>query len=103
MWGHRNAARKESTMTAAKTLASVKRAIREPYAWPGGYPLFIVMADGDALSTQSARENWTAIVHSTLTGSRDGWAAAGVEVNWEDGELTCAHSGEAIESAYGES
>lgn len=89
-------------MTAAKTLASVKRALREPYAWPGGYPLFIVMADGEALSCASAREHWAQIVHSTLTRARDGWAAAGAEVNWEDSNLTCAHSGEAIESAYGE-
>ena len=89
-------------MPAAKILASVKRAIREPYAWPGGYPMYIVMSDGEALSTQSARENWASIVHSTLTGSRDGWAAAGAEINWEDNELCCAHSGEAIESAYGE-
>lgn len=86
----------------AAILASVKRAIREPYAWPGGYPLFIVMADGEALSIDSAKANFCAIARSTLQRARDGWAAAGVEVNWEDTDLTCAHSGERIPSAYGE-
>jgi hypothetical protein len=86
---------------AAKTLRAVKQAIREPYAWPGGYPMYIVMADGESLSIAAARENWCSIVHSTINGYRDGWAAYGAEINWES-ELFCAHSGERIESAYGE-
>ncbi len=28
-----------------------------PYAWPGGYPLYFVMADGEALSFAAAKEN----------------------------------------------
>ena len=83
-------------------LRAVKRAIREPYAWPGGYPQYIVMADGEALSVKAARAEWPQIVRSTLQESRDGWAAAGVDTNWEDSTLTCAHTGESIESAYGE-
>ena len=84
------------------TLASIKRALRDKYAWPGGYPLYIVMADGEALSIDAARAEWRNICHSTLHGFRDGWQAAGVDVNWEDTDLTCAHTGAAIESAYGE-
>jgi hypothetical protein len=42
-------------MTNIQTLASVKRALRDVYAWPGGYPLYIVMADGEALSIAAAR------------------------------------------------
>ena len=88
--------------TPAETLRAVKQAIREPYAWPGGYPLYIVMADGEALSIDSARENWRSICHSTINGFRDGWQAYGAAVNWEDSDLICAHSGAKIESAYGE-
>ena len=36
----------KDTMDNIKTLASIKRALRDKYAWPGGYPLYIVMADG---------------------------------------------------------
>jgi hypothetical protein len=89
-------------MTNIKTLASVKRALRDVYAWPGGYPLYVVMADGEALSIAAARAEWRNICHSTLHGLRDGWRAAGVDINWEDSSLYCAHTGEAIQSAYGE-
>jgi hypothetical protein len=88
--------------TAAQTLRAVKEAIRSKYAWPGGYPLYIVMADGEAMSVESARVEWCQIAHSTIRGERDGWAAAGAAINWEDGELYCCHSGERIESAYAE-
>ena len=85
---------------AATILRTVKQAIREPYAWPGGYPLYIVMSDGESLSIAAAREHWRSIVHSTIYGYGDGWAAYGAEINWES-ELYCAHTGERIESAYG--
>ena len=88
--------------TPAKTLASVKNAIREPYAWPGGYPKYVLMADGEALSVGAARENWHQICRSTLRQASDGWQAAGADINWEDPELYCAHSNVRIESAYAE-
>lgn len=87
--------------TAAAALRAVKQAIREPYAWPGGYPIYIVMSDGEPLSVTTARQHWRSIVHSTLNGYGDGWAAYAVDINWES-ELYCAHTGAKIESAYGE-
>lgn len=90
-------------VNACDTLRDVKRAIRDGgYAWPGGYPLYVVMDDGEALSVAAARENWRKIVHETLHGLRGGWRAVGVDINWEDAELYCAHTGERIESAYGD-
>lgn len=89
-------------MSPVETLHQVKRAIRHPYAWPGGYPLYVVMADGEALSCEAARREWRQIVYATLHGLRDGWRALGAEINWEDTALYCAHTGERIESAYGE-
>ena len=85
-----------------RILASVKQAIRDKYAWPGGYPLYILMHDGEALSIAAARDNFRQICQSTIGHHRDGWEAAGVDVNWEDGDLYCAHTGERIEAAYGE-
>ena len=89
-------------MDNIKTLASIKRALREVYAWPGGYPLYIIMGDGEALSIEAARSEWRNICRSTLRGDRDGWQAAGVDINWQDTSLYCAHTGGPIESAYGE-
>lgn len=82
-------------------LSEVKNAIRNPYAWPGGYPKYFIMEDGGALSINSARENFSEIVSSHLLGIKDGWMVAGVDINWEDAELCCDHSNELIESAYG--
>ena len=84
-------------------LKKVKEAIRQPYEWPGGYPLYVVMADGEALSIEAARAEFKLVAHSTLFSCyRNSWMAAGVEVNWDDTELYCAHTSEKIESAYGE-
>ena len=88
--------------TKASVLQSVKHAIRNGYAWPGGYPLYVIMSDGVALSCAAARENWQAIVRSTIQGARDGWCAEGAAINWEDAGLVCDHTGAPIESAYGD-
>ena len=74
-----------------------------PYAWPGGYPVYFLTADGAALSWRAAREERRNI----LTALRDrdntgGWRVIGLEVNWEDPALYCEHTGERIPSAYAE-
>lgn len=74
-----------------------------PYAWPGGYPVYFVTADGLALSFKSAQKN-ADLIRSAIA-DRDntgGWRVAGAEVNWEDAQLYCADTGERIESAYAE-
>ena len=89
------------THTAIDTLRKIKHAIRSGgFARPGGYPMFVVMRDGEALSVAAARAEWCQIVRSTLQDARDGWGAAGVSVNWEDEHLTCAHTGDPIPCAY---
>jgi len=71
-----------------------------PYAWPGGYPLFFITNDGAALSFDVVRENLRSVLDSVANRINDGWRVVAVDVNWEDGELTCDHTGERIESAY---
>lgn len=83
-------------------IVQVKKAAKEQYAWPGGYPLFIVLSDGAALCTACAKKELGLIATATAQNYRDGWKAEGVDVNWEDADLYCDHCSTRIESAYAE-
>lgn len=87
-----------------RSISDFRQAMRNgPYAWPGGYPLYFVTADGAALSFKSAKANRRHILDALR--DRDvhsGWCVIGVDVNWEDPFLFCDASGERIESAYGD-
>ena len=71
-----------------------------PFAWPGGYPVFFVCSDGEALSFQDARENAALICSAIRDRDNTGWRVVAAEINWEDGDLYSAHSGRKIEAAY---
>lgn len=84
-------------------LTQVKTALRNKYAWPGGYPLFLVMDDGAAVSIDAARAQWRDIVAAHLAGDvRTGYTVANIAINWDDADLYCEISGARIESAYAE-
>jgi len=87
-----------------QTVSEFRAAMRQgPYAWPGGYPLFFITEDGDALSFEAVRAERRQVLEAVA--GRDnggGWRVIGLEVNWEDSALVCAHTGKAIQSAYGE-
>lgn len=68
------------------------------HAWPGGYPCALLMKDGEVIDARAARENYRLIRRKT--GSD--WTPVDVFIHWEGEPLFCAHSGRAIESAYGE-
>jgi hypothetical protein len=76
------------------------------YAWPGGYPCALLMADGEVIDAQAAHENYRQIRRATQAGVKGGgswgWIAVDVFVHWEGEPLICAHSGRLIDSAYGE-
>lgn len=93
-----------TTFIARDVMRQTKKFIRQPYAWPGGYPQTLVMADGVYLCHDCTRDNYRLIAESTVKrGPNDGWRAAGVGVNWENSQLYCDHCGEKIESAYADS
>lgn len=69
-----------------------------PYAWPGGYPLYFVMADGETCSFEAIADN-KAEVYSSAADPQ--WRPVAVDINWEDPDLLCAHTGKPIEAAYG--
>lgn len=68
------------------------------FAWPGGYPCALLMADGEVIDARAARENYRRIRRAE---GRD-WEPVAVFVHWEGAPLICADSGRLIESAYGE-
>ena len=68
------------------------------FAWPGGYPGALLMADGEVIDAKAARENYRLIRRQT---GRD-WTPVDVFIHWEGEPLFCAHSGREIPSAYGE-
>jgi hypothetical protein len=86
--------------TMSETLRRVRHAARSKYAWPGGYPLAVVMNDGESICTDCAKRNYKLISISTRGAYGDNWDAAGVEINYEDQHLTCAHCDKPIECAY---
>lgn len=71
-----------------------------PYAWPGRYQMFFIASDGEALSFDTVRKNYYQCAYSMRYGIRDGWHIVGCDINYENSELTCAHSGERIPPAY---
>jgi len=86
------------------SVADLKATLRSGgYSWPGGYPLHFVTADGAALSFDTVRREFRRVADAVKRrDSTGGWRVIGCDVNWEDDSLTDAHTGEPIESAYGE-
>ena len=85
------------------SIADYRRAVLTgPYAWPGGYPLFAVMDDGEAMCWDCFVKERRRILESLRDNSRDGWKPAGIEINYEDSNCYCCHCNKLIESAYGE-
>lgn len=83
-----------------------KEACRNPYAWPGGYPTYLLMGDCEPICISCARKNAREIlerIHSGLPSNCDQqWLPLAQEVNWEDPALICDSCYERIESAYAE-
>jgi hypothetical protein len=73
-----------------------------PFAWPGGYPLYFICEDGGVLSFESARSEFGNIADSIRRDISDGWRVVGCDINLEDSQLICDHTGARIPSAYAE-
>lgn len=71
-----------------------------PYAWPGGYTILALMADGECLCHKCACDSSNP-VHEDET-MRDGWLFEGGIIHWEGAPLHCAHCDAVLESEYGD-
>ncbi len=85
------------------------------YTSLGSYPKYWVTADGEVLSYKSVLKNVGQIARAIRGDSKRvdvdparfyssdaQWRVIGCDVNWEDPDLMCDHSGERIPSAYAE-
>lgn len=83
-----------------KSIADVKAALRiGEYAWPGGYQMYFICADGEALSYKAARENFYEVLCGFKYKDPD-WRIVASDINYEDKHLYCSHTGEKIPAAY---
>ena len=83
------------------TVADLKATIRAgKYAWPGGYPMFFITSDGAALSFEAVEQEFYQVVYSIRNKIDDGWRVVGCDINYENADLVCDHTGNPIESAY---
>lgn len=88
-----------------KAVNDLKNTIRNPFAWPGGYPVYIVVDDGEMLCHECTKKEYRTILDSTRREAGDGWQVIGADVLWEneEGQTTiCPHCGKEIEPAYSE-
>lgn len=85
-----------------QSISDFRRAMRHgPYAWPGGYQCYFVMADGETLSFEAAKACRRDILQSFAMGwHNNGWRPIALEINWEE-ELYCVHTGKPIPASYG--
>jgi hypothetical protein len=88
-------------MRYINSVADLKAVLRNgAFAWPGGYPMYFLAGDGGALSFDSIRENLATVMAAIQAHDSSGWRVVACDINYEDKELVCDHSGERIESAY---
>lgn len=89
-------------MARNETLVQVREFIRQPHAFPGGYPKVLIMTDGECLCAKCAKENYRLISEATRSNDRSsGWNAYGVDLHLEGAPLVCANCNAETESAYG--
>ena len=90
-----------------KSISDFRKAVRNgPWAWPGGYPVYWIMADGGACAFRVAKSERRYMLEALRDAARGWpdkqWLPIELDINWEDTTLTCDHTGERIPSAYGD-
>ena len=63
--------------------------------------MFFLTSDGGALAFETVRAEFNLIARSVRDNCQDGWQVVACDINYE-GPLHDDHTGEEIESAYGD-
>jgi len=71
------------------------------HAWPGGYPMALLMADGECLCAACVRANFRRIRECMRANDQGSdWSPVDVFIHWEGEPLSCANCYKDIPSAY---
>jgi len=74
-----------------QTVEQFKATLRAgPWAWPGGYALYLITSDGGALCFDCARAEARNVMDSIQTGTSDGWRVVGCQME-SDCLVICDH------------
>jgi hypothetical protein len=73
----------------------------DKYAWPGGYPIYALMHDGESMCIDCANKEDLASF-DTDPKENHGWQIVALDINYEDPNMICCHCNKRIESAYAE-
>lgn len=81
----------------AITSISLRNAIRQKFAWPGGYEIFGITSDGACLCCDCMRQEYRQIAYARRHNLRDGWnvQATDCDANY-DSHIACDHCGKII-------
>jgi hypothetical protein len=71
------------------------------YAWPGGYPIYFHMSDGESLCFDCGHSEAPQIIRSIRDHGNEGWRVVGADVYWEGPDMHCSHCNKSLPSAYG--
>ena len=86
-----------------RSVADFKATIRAGgFAWPGGYPLYLICSDGGSLCFACAWNEARQIIPAIRGHDDCGWRVVACDVNYEDNDLFCDNCSQQIESAHGE-
>lgn len=89
------------THTNIKSVADFKATLRAgEYAWPGAYQMYFITSDGAALSFDSATKHASQVIWDIQNGCDGGWRVIGADINYENNDLYCEHSGQKIPPSY---
>jgi len=68
------------------------------FAWPGGYRLFFITADGGALSFKAVKDNLSSVIYSIRNDVNDGWKVTGLDNTelYDEQPLFCDHTNEQL-------
>lgn len=70
------------------------------YTSIGGYPVYFIAVDGEALSYDAVQGNFKECLAAVKSGNRsDSWLVVAMDINYEL-DLVCSHTGKPIEKAY---
>ena len=84
------------------SLAHLKELIANgPYTFPGCYPIYFMTECGDVLSFNTVKKEFDSIRSAYEYNDKD-WLPKYADINYEHTDMHCVHSGELIESAYGQ-